>query len=454
MNNYGQLGNGTNTNSSSLSKVKLNDQGDYLENVVAVSAGGLTSYALTTDGEVYSWGYNSYGQFGIDNTSASNYPVKMQKVYNIIQISAGEDFLLMLDANGSVWGVGANGDGQLGLNSTNEAHLPQQMLKENGSGILYGVKEIATGRSHSVILKENGTVLSLGYNGYYQLGNGTNSPKYIPTQVINESGEAVTDAKHITAGGHSTYISRQKNTEGENQGLYVIGRNSNGNLFTQDTGNKRRATKVQSDKDIIAMAVTRNSDSSVKQTGIMVDQDGMVYTVGYNGNGEIGNGTVESTISKVCISKVKLNVTPHVINYKNVGDTGEKITCKVSAGFNLLYDNVEQGKYEFKSVDKDIADVTEDGVVTANGIGTTFIKVYNEQNDCYAGVRVQVNGEQGLTTAKIVGGWNHFVALKANGEVWTWGSNSNGQLGVSDKTNKQKPTKTLSLIHISEPTRP
>ena len=302
MNNYGQLGNGTNTNSSSLSKVKLNDQGDYLENVVAVSAGGLTSYALTTDGEVYSWGYNSYGQFGIDNTSASNYPVKMQKVYNIIQISAGEDFLLMLDANGSVWGVGANGDGQLGLNSTNEAHLPQQMLKENGSGILYGVKEIAAGKAHSVILKDNGTVLSLGYNGYYQLGNGTNSPKYIPTQVINESGEAVTDAKHISAGGDATYISRNKDSEGNNQGLYVIGRNSNGNLFTQDTGNKKRATKVQSDKDIIAMAVTRNSDSTVKQTGAIADQDGMVYTVGYNENGEMGNETVQSLTTPWCIS--------------------------------------------------------------------------------------------------------------------------------------------------------
>ena len=34
LNNYGQLGNGTKTNSSSLSKVKLNEQGDYLENVV------------------------------------------------------------------------------------------------------------------------------------------------------------------------------------------------------------------------------------------------------------------------------------------------------------------------------------------------------------------------------------------------------------------------------------
>ena len=43
----------------------------------------------------------------------------------------------------------------------------EQMLKENGSGILYGIKEIATGRAHSVLLKENGTVLSLGYNGYY-----------------------------------------------------------------------------------------------------------------------------------------------------------------------------------------------------------------------------------------------------------------------------------------------
>ena len=140
LNNYGQLGDGTNINSNSFHKVKLNSEGDYLENIVAIAAGDSSSYALTKTGEVYSWGYNGYGQFGVDNVSTSYYPVKMQKVSNIIQISAGDNFLLMLDGDGSVWGVGANGDGQLGLNNTSEIHLPQQMLKENGSGILYGSK--------------------------------------------------------------------------------------------------------------------------------------------------------------------------------------------------------------------------------------------------------------------------------------------------------------------------
>lgn len=36
-----------------------------LQNVVAIAAGELTSYALMENGEVYSWGYNSYGQFGM-----------------------------------------------------------------------------------------------------------------------------------------------------------------------------------------------------------------------------------------------------------------------------------------------------------------------------------------------------------------------------------------------------
>lgn len=53
------------------------------------------------------------------------------------------------------------------------------------------------------------------------------------------------------------------------------------------------------------MAVTRNSDSTVKQTGAIADQDGMVYTVGYNENGEMGNETVQSLTTPWCISKKK-----------------------------------------------------------------------------------------------------------------------------------------------------
>ena len=70
-----------------------------------------------------------------------------------------------------------------------------------------------------------------------------------------------------------------------------------------------------------------------------------------------------------------------------------------------------------------------------------MIKIHNESTNADALVPVSVV-EEGSTFAKIAGGSNHFVALKANGEVWTWGNNNCGQLGLGTTTNQLKPTKT------------
>ena len=359
----------------------------------------------------------------------------------------------MLDADGSVWSVGCNDYGQFGIGNSSNYSLPIQMQNTDGS-ILYGVREVAAGRYHTVIIKEDNTVWSTGLNSNGALGDGTDRSRTRIVQVREKATietddgtttevRPITNAKHIVAGGDSTYITRQKTADGENQGMYVCGWNTYGHLFTQDANYKLYATPVETDKDIITVGATRRRySSSSYQTGAIADINGMVYTVGYNEYGEVGNGTTENTITPVCISQVKLKVIPNTINYKKAGDTGEKITYSVSAGFNLLYETIDQGSCEFKSLDEDIATVADDGTVTATGNGSTFIKVYNKQNDCYARVKVQVNGEQGRTQAKIVGGWNYFVALKSNGEVWTWGYNGYGQLGMSDKINRLKPTKT------------
>ena len=62
-------------------------------------------------------------------------------------------------------------------------------------------------------------------------------------------------------------------------------------------------------------------ESIVVQTGAIADQDGMVYTVGYNGNGEMGNGTIENLITPWCISKKKINVEENIINLEEKGNT-------------------------------------------------------------------------------------------------------------------------------------
>jgi len=160
-NNYGQCGNGNTETQTYLKQVKGPGGVGYLNNIVQITAEETTSHALAADGTVYSWGRNVEGQLGVNsaNSSANCYPVKMQKVSNIIQITGGENHLSMLDADGSVWSVGYNGYGQFGIGNAVNAILPIQMQNADGS-VLYGVKEIAAGRYSTYIIKEDNTVLS------------------------------------------------------------------------------------------------------------------------------------------------------------------------------------------------------------------------------------------------------------------------------------------------------
>ena len=81
-NSKGQLGDGTTTSSNTFHKVKLNGDGDYLENIVQIAAENNTSHVLTADGSVYSYGYNYYGQFGNNTTTdeSATIPVKCKSI--------------------------------------------------------------------------------------------------------------------------------------------------------------------------------------------------------------------------------------------------------------------------------------------------------------------------------------------------------------------------------------
>ena len=114
-------------------------------------------------------------------------------------------------------------------------------------------------------------------------------------------------------------------------------------------------------------------------------------------------------------------------------------------GFNLLTDEIPTGGCTFKSMDENVATVDNSGVVTAKENGNTIIKIHNDRNNLDATVKINVNGSKNIVQPKIVGGGNHFVALKADGTVWTWGNNSNGQLGTGNNTSKTSPIKVMNI---------
>ena len=192
-NDHGELGNGTTAFSSTPVQVTdPNDPSGYLSGVRAIAASGYHSQALKNDGTVWAWGANFYGQLGNGTTTNSSTPVQVSGLDGIeaIAAGAGESHSLALRNDGTVWAWGSNAvaarrriSGQLGREDITESSTPVEV------GNLDGVEAIAAGYCHSLALKDDGTVWAWGLNLMGVLGTGTTyEHSSTPVQVSEVGG--------------------------------------------------------------------------------------------------------------------------------------------------------------------------------------------------------------------------------------------------------------------------
>jgi alpha-tubulin suppressor-like RCC1 family protein len=193
-NEYGQLGNGTTTNSDVPTEVP------GLHEVVAISAGELFSLALLRNGRVMAWGRNNVGQLGGGTINPEiTVPVEVTELSAVTAISAGgcggssEGHSLALLSNGTVMAWGANGYGELGNGTTADSDAPVRVAG------LRNATAIATGTSHSVALLQNGTVMGWGGNYSGQLGDGSTTSTDVPVAAAE-----LRSVTAISAGGYHT----------------------------------------------------------------------------------------------------------------------------------------------------------------------------------------------------------------------------------------------------------
>ena len=113
-----------------------------------ISVGGNHSLALDSEGQIYAWGSNDYGQLGNGDTTSSNTPVKVDTSgvlagKTISQISAGSNYSLALDSEGQIYAWGDNYNGLLGNGDTTSSNTPVQtnfsnMLDRSITSIKFG----------------------------------------------------------------------------------------------------------------------------------------------------------------------------------------------------------------------------------------------------------------------------------------------------------------------------
>jgi alpha-tubulin suppressor-like RCC1 family protein len=160
---YGELGNGTSVSFPNVgSSVPLQVTGLY--GVVAIVAGDCFSLAIRGDGTVWAWGCNSFGQLGNGTTTNSNIPVQVGGLSGITAIAAGDGHSLAVRSDGTVWAWGWNDVGQLGTNGTTNSETPLQVPGISNAFDVAGGGPSGDGALTSMVLTSNGTVMDWGYD--------------------------------------------------------------------------------------------------------------------------------------------------------------------------------------------------------------------------------------------------------------------------------------------------
>ena len=331
-NGFGELGTGNLTNTNVITNVV------GLGNVVAIASGDNHNLALLVDGTVWAWGYNGYGQLGNGTNTNSNIPLKVPGLRGVTAIAASSNQSFALRSDGTLWGWGSNGNGALGLGHNINRNVPTQVLN-NDYSVFGGVKQVVAGGDHTFAQKQDGSWWVWGTNSAGQLGIGsTVSPYYFPTPFNSLPG-----VSQLSAGYSHTLALKNDGT------VYVWGDNTygqlglgntqaisvpvkiNNNTYTAIGTGTYHSLATRSDATVWTWGYNSNGqlgNNSIAQSNIPVQVSGisgatglagsglhslaavggLVYAWGYNGYGQLGDGTNTQRLTPV-----------QVINLTSVG---------------------------------------------------------------------------------------------------------------------------------------
>jgi|GEM_PF-1080680 len=380
-----------------------------------VSAGRGYVMALTTGGNLRAWGYNDTAQLGTGNVNATNrivdvYHTSASHENTWIAVASSRNHAtttpthtIAIAADGSLWAWGNNANGRTGMGTTAGHTLIPTRIALDPIHAGYTWQSVAAGYNFSLAVRCDGTLWGWGNQGNSRLGAGGSSPANVllPTRSGTDS-----NWKMVTAGNNYGIGIR---TDGS---MYAWGAPQNGRL-----GNGSTSGNVQEPVRIATQAVHADyywlHVSSGLAHSVAIRSDNTLWAWGHNTNGRVGTGTAATQYT-----------TP----------------------VRIAADHTYGWKYAFAGHSHTLA-LREDGTLWAWGLGTggRLGDGATENRNaptriCTCGVRnCDINACPDNEWAAISAGFDHSVALKSDGTVWTWGINNRGQLGRGSISDSSRP---------------
>ena len=453
-NYYGQLG--VYSNADSKIPIKVNNSSSTLpeKSVKYIALGYYHSAAITKDGSLYMWGYNRSGQLG-DGTTTDRYtPVKIMD--NVASVSLGGSHSAAVTKDGSLYMWGDNGNGRLGDGTTTDRYTPVKIMDN--------VASVSLGSSHSAAITKDGSLYMWGYNYYGQLGDGTTTDRYTPVKIMDNV------ASVSLGGNHSAAITKDSN-------LYMWGGNGSGQLGDGTTDNKTRPHRVASNVQSVKLGYIYTT---------VISKDGGLYTWGYNYYGQLGNGTTTNSSNPIKIMNdaidcaggddhtivLKKDGTVYTWGYNDCGQLGDSTTTNRTSPVAIqIYDHTnvltssgikygiipDNGNYSFESTGEVIqmaAGGTHTAAVTKDGDLYMWGRNYYGQLGVYSNadskIPIKVNNSSSTLPEKSVKyialGYYHSAAITKDGSLYMWGYNRSGQLGDGTTTDRYTPVKIMDNV--------
>ena len=337
---------------------------------MAWACGFQHTITLSDEGTAHAFGKNNNGQLGLGNNKNVSLPTPIPTLPKINQVSCGFNFTVCVDHEGFIWSFGENNCGQLGTGNKTNFKVPQKLLD------IPPVLSVSCGYEHTLMITNDENLWSCGRNNNGQLCHGDMEDRSKPQKTL------FSEISKISTGYfHSLF----ENSKGE---IFSCGNNLWGQCGLGHSNHPQISPSfILNLPPNIVHFVCGSSHS------LFLDSEGNVFSVGNNGDGQLGLGhnTNQNELNKIP------NIPPIRI-----------ISCGNSSSYLIDFE------------------------------GNLWSFGYNGSGQLGHGDKTNINTSKIVNTLKDIQQISygsigfHFFAKNSQNQIFVTGDNSSGQLGTGD----------------------
>ncbi len=379
-----------------------------------VYAGTNVSFGIKRDNTIWAWGVNWYGQQGRNNTATAATPTQIGD-YKATTFSVQDDFMAFVTTDNKLFMAGVI-SGQLGLPGGNRSS-PVQV-----SGSWLSVAVAPTSAS-TIAVRTDGTLWAWGGNSSGQLGLGDTIDRTSPTQITTSK-----SFTNVYSGAYAFYAIANDNT------LWASGIIPPNTDIINGSADIVRSNPVQIPGSWSMITSNRAwNGSAYVMSAYGIKSDNTLWVWGNNTYGQLGtNDSVPSRSSPIQLGSFSYSYV--TVNYLEFNPG----TAAITTDGRLFSWGTNYGA-TFGYLPTLPSAASSTSPVQATTGNTTSNETY-----AYAPMLLS-NSSWNLVSA----GLSHTIATDTNNKLWSWGGNTNYQLGLRDARPRSSPTQITTASSLS-----